>query len=153
MFYSHIYHLFAGGFTIEKQCNNELEKHRGQPLFQGDIFTTEAGDLPSKLLIHAVLPMWDSNDSSKCVQLLESIVSQCLKKANDDNLKTVAFPPLGLGYQGFPDKISANIIICGVVKYFKTSRYTSVKTVTICSMNEAMFRVCRETAKHKISDG
>lgn len=57
--------------------------------------------LPANYVIHTVGPIWHDGKQNECA-LLASCYSQCLKIANEKQLKSIAFPAISCGIYGFP---------------------------------------------------
>jgi len=99
-----------------------------------------------------VVPTWDEHRDI-CVDLLKSIVGQCLAKADKMDYKTIAFPPLGLGYWDFPLKVVADVMIETVHKYLKSAKCPRIKTVYLCSIDKRNYKDLVNQASALISDG
>jgi O-acetyl-ADP-ribose deacetylase (regulator of RNase III) len=80
----------AGGHTIA----DELRKYK--PLTPGDVAITGAGELPAKLVYHAVVASW--KDKYRLLQTtLWHAVNRCLTLAQMSGIRSIAFPSLGTG--------------------------------------------------------
>ncbi|XP_058023209.1 core histone macro-H2A.1 isoform X5 [Ahaetulla prasina] len=82
--------------------------------------------LPAKFVIHCNSPSWGSD---KCEELLEKTVKNCLALADEKKLKSIAFPSIGSGRNGFPKQIAAQLILKAISSYFVSTMSSSIKTV------------------------
>jgi O-acetyl-ADP-ribose deacetylase (regulator of RNase III) len=74
----------------------------------GSAVVTAAGNLPYKRLIHAVGPRWgEGSERGKLVKL----VFRCLQLAEEQGMRSIAFPPISVGIMGFPLESCARIIL------------------------------------------
>ncbi|XP_070595323.1 core histone macro-H2A.1 isoform X5 [Erythrolamprus reginae] len=82
--------------------------------------------LPAKFVIHCNSPSWGSD---KCEELLEKTVKNCLALADEKKLKSLAFPSIGSGRNGFPKQTAARLILKAISSYFVSTMSSSIKTV------------------------
>src|SRR3954468_14043096 len=62
----------------------------------GDAKATTAGDLPARMVIHAVGPVWQGGDERED-ELLASAHRRSLELASEAGARTVAFPAISTG--------------------------------------------------------
>jgi len=74
----------------------------------GEAVITTAGEMKAKHIIHACGPKFQEPDLEK--KLRDCMVSS-LKVANDNGIKTLAYPPMGTGFYGVPLELSAKVMI------------------------------------------
>uniref|UniRef100_A0A8C9LYG1 Core histone macro-H2A.1 n=1 Tax=Piliocolobus tephrosceles TaxID=591936 RepID=A0A8C9LYG1_9PRIM len=92
-----------------------------------DLAAVSAGHgLPAKFVIHCNSPVWGAD---KCEELLEKTVKNCLALADDKKLKSIAFPSIGSGRNGFPKQTAAQLILKAISSYFVSTMSSSIKTV------------------------
>ncbi|KAJ1127430.1 hypothetical protein NDU88_005832 [Pleurodeles waltl] len=103
----------------------ELRKKNGPLEIAGAAISAGHG-LPSKFVIHCNSPGWGSD---KCEELLEKTVKNCLALADEKKLKSVAFPSIGSGRNGFPKQTAAQLILKAISSYFVSTMSSSIKTV------------------------
>ncbi|KAL4660019.1 core histone macro-H2A-like [Arapaima gigas] len=103
----------------------ELRKKNGPLEVAGAVLTSGYG-LPAKFVIHCNSPGWGSD---KCEELLDKTVKNCLALADEKKLKSVAFPSIGSGRNGFPKQTAAQLILKAISSYFVTTMSSSIKTV------------------------
>ncbi|XP_012405105.1 core histone macro-H2A.1 isoform X1 [Sarcophilus harrisii] len=129
---------FSGHFkpvlwnTLEKKGGKEfveavleLRKKNG-PLDIAGAAVSAGHGLPAKFVIHCNSPIWGSD---KCEELLEKTVKNCLALADDKKLKSIAFPSIGSGRNGFPKQTAAQLILRAISSYFVSTMSSSIKTV------------------------
>lgn len=106
----------AGGPAILEECIQIRNRQGGCKV--GEAVITTAGKLPSKKVIHTVGPRWNDLQS---VQLQEEKLRNCylnsLKLAEENELKTIAFPNISTGIYRFPKERAADIAIETVNNY------------------------------------
>ncbi|XP_059911794.1 core histone macro-H2A.1 isoform X2 [Gadus macrocephalus] len=103
----------------------ELKKKHG-PLEVAGAALSGGFGLPAKYVIHCHSPSWGSD---KCEELLEKTVKNCLALADDKKLKSVAFPSIGSGRNGFPKQTAAQLILKAISTYFVATMSSTIKTV------------------------
>ncbi|XP_032740144.1 core histone macro-H2A.1 [Rattus rattus] len=120
------------GSTLEKKGGKEfveavleLRKKNG-PLEVAGAAVSAGHGLPAKFVIHCNSPVWGAD---KCEELLEKTVKNCLALADDRKLKSIAFPSIGSGRNGFPKQTAAQLILKAISSYFVSTMSSSIKTV------------------------
>ncbi|KAK9406547.1 Core histone macro-H2A [Crotalus adamanteus] len=120
------------GSTLEKRGGKEfleavveLRKKNG-PLDTAGAVVSSGHGLPAKFVIHCNSPSWGSD---KCEELLEKTVKNCLALADEKKLKSIAFPSIGSGRNGFPKQTAAQLILKAISSYFVSTMSSSIKTV------------------------
>lgn len=72
--------------------------------------------LPAKFVIHTVGPVWHGGKSSE-EELLRSCYVNSLKLAEENDIRTIAFPNISTGVYGFPKEKAADIAIATIKEY------------------------------------
>ncbi|XP_056372622.1 core histone macro-H2A.1 isoform X1 [Hyla sarda] len=103
----------------------ELKKKNG-PLDIAGAAVSSGQGLPAKFVIHCNSPSWGSD---KCEELLEKTVKNCLALADEKKIKSIAFPSIGSGRNGFPKQTAAQLILKAISNYFVSTMSSSIKTV------------------------
>uniref|UniRef100_A0A3Q0RW14 MacroH2A.1 histone n=1 Tax=Amphilophus citrinellus TaxID=61819 RepID=A0A3Q0RW14_AMPCI len=103
----------------------ELKKKNGPLEVAGAVLTSGFG-LPAKYVIHCNSPGWGSD---KCEEMLDKTVKNCLALADEKKLKSVAFPSIGSGRNGFPKQTAAQLILKAISSYFVATMSSTIKTV------------------------
>ena len=118
----------AGGSSIVEECRKIVDK-QGY-LKAGNAVITTAGRLPAKFVIHTVGPIWTGG--SECEEIkLSRCYRNSLLLADENNLKTIAFPGISTGVYGFPKESAARISIDAVVDFLE-SNSTIEKVYLVC---------------------
>ncbi|XP_063047711.1 core histone macro-H2A.2 isoform X2 [Engraulis encrasicolus] len=110
----------AGGREF-LEAVKELRKSQG-PLEVGTVAVSQATGMAARFVIHCNVPPWGSE---KCEDQLEKTVKNCLSAAEEKKLKSVAFPPLPAGRNGFPKQTAAQLILKAISSHFVSSTATS----------------------------
>jgi len=110
-----------GGPQIQMEC----DRFGGTPV--GTAIITGGGLLKARHVIHAVGPrMGEGNEDEK----LRSATLSSLKVAEDNGLRTLAFPAISTGIFGFPLDRCARIMVGTTVEFLQ--RPTGLNSVTFC---------------------
>uniref|UniRef100_A0A8C5QC28 Core histone macro-H2A n=1 Tax=Leptobrachium leishanense TaxID=445787 RepID=A0A8C5QC28_9ANUR len=127
--------LYSGGevgSALEKKGGkeyvdalSEMKKKNG-PLDIAGAAVSNGHGLPAKFVIHCNSPSWGSD---KCEELLEKTVKNCLALADEKKIKSIAFPSIGSGRNGFPKQTAAQLILKAISTYFVATMSSSIKTV------------------------
>ncbi|XP_053703618.1 core histone macro-H2A.1 isoform X1 [Synchiropus splendidus] len=103
----------------------EVKKKNGPLEVAGAVMSAGFG-IPAKYVIHCNSPSWGSD---KCEEMLDKTVKNCLALADEKKLKSVAFPSIGSGRNGFPKQTAAQLILKAISNYFVATMSSSIKTV------------------------
>lgn len=112
----------AGGKEILDECIKIRNKQGGCKVGEGVI--TIGGNLPSEFVIHTVGPVWNGDKEEKKI-LLANCYKNCLTIAENQNLKSIAFPNISTGIYHFPKDKAAEIAIETV----KSFQFNSIEEV------------------------
>ncbi|KAF4086724.1 hypothetical protein AMELA_G00087660 [Ameiurus melas] len=111
----------AGGPTIKK-CSEDIIKQMGK-VPTGQAVQTPAGNLPCKMIIHAVGPCLSTNATNaelmEASDLLGETIWNILRIVDYENLQSVAIPAISSGLFNFPLQKCAEIIVHTVKKFSK----------------------------------
>lgn len=104
------------GVPLRLECN-EYMKTIDYNLPTGEAFITKAYNLPAQHVIHTVGPIIQSkvNDSHK--KLLSNCYKNCLRLAQENNIRTIAFCSISTGVFRFPKDLACQIAIQTVDDY------------------------------------
>ena len=119
-----------GGDKIQQECN----EIGGTPV--GSAVITTGGNLKTKFVIHTVGPMMGEGDEDN---KLKNATLHSLKIANQNNLKSIAFPAISTGIFGYPLERCAKIMLSNVTSYL--SGNTSLEKVIFCLFDQNAFDV------------
>ena len=112
-------HTFAG-VQLRRDCN-EIMQRQGHHEPTGQAKITPAYNLPCKYVIHTVGPIVSGALTKEDCELLKSCYLSCLKLAEENGCKSIAFCCISTGVFGFPQKEAAQIAISTVKEYKKTT--------------------------------
>lgn len=93
----------------------------------GNVALTSAFNLKARYIIHAVSPVW-KNGSEDELKLLRSCYKKALDLAVEKNCRSIAFPLLGTGNNGFP-KEKALLVAMSVIQSFLMTHDLEIKLV------------------------
>jgi O-acetyl-ADP-ribose deacetylase len=99
-----------GGPEIQRECDTIGS------IPVGGAAITSGGNLKARHVIHAASMQLGGSTASHALQ---SSTSHSLRIANQNKLKTVAFPAVGTGIAGFPMKECAEIMLAEAVKHLQ----------------------------------
>ena len=98
----------AGGPGVMADLAKMYGRSRHCPT--GSAVVSDAGDLPARVVIHAVGPVWRGGSAGE-PDLLASAYRTSLDLAADEGCRSVAFPSLSTGAYGYPVEEAAGIAI------------------------------------------
>ena len=113
-----------GGGAVKKA----VEKIGG--IRMGEAVMTTAGAMSAKHIIHACGPKFQEADTER---KLRDCMQSALRIAQENGLKTVAFPPLGAGFYGVPLEFCARVMI-GTIRSAAAAG-TSLEEIVICTVD------------------
>ena len=110
-----------GGPSIQKELN-ELG-----PVETCDVVVSEAGELPSKYIIHAVGPRFQEPElEEKLRRTMQNVFAAVAEKG----VKTLGFPAMGAGFYGIPLDDCARIMIEEIERHLREG--AALDEVVIC---------------------
>ncbi len=128
-----------GGPKIQEECN----KIGGT--FVGGAVITTGGNLKAKYVIHAVGPrMGEGNEDEK----LKNATLNSLKVADENKLKSIAFPAISTGIFGFPMDRCAKIMLSTTIDYL--SKDTGLEKVVFCLWGKEAYSVFENELKQQM---
>jgi O-acetyl-ADP-ribose deacetylase (regulator of RNase III) len=113
-----------GGKVIQAESNTWVREH-GLVSHEAPAYTS-AGDLPCRYVIHAVGPVWGSGDEDN---KLAAAITGSLRRAEELQLVSIAFPAISTGIFGFPKERAAQVICQTVHDYFEDQPESGVEDV------------------------
>lgn len=119
-------HTFAG-VRLRLKCAGIMQK-QGFKEPTGKAKITPAYNLPSKYVLHTVGPIISGILTKKDKELLASCYYECLKKADEYNLNSIAFCCISTGEFRFPNDKAAEIAVDTVKKY-KAETNSRIKVI------------------------
>ncbi|KAF2490359.1 hypothetical protein BU16DRAFT_543692 [Lophium mytilinum] len=102
----------------------------------GEVVMTDAYNLPCKKIIHAVRPHYASTMEEVSRGLLTECYRRALETAEQNQLRTIAFPTLSAGGFGFPSSKAATVAIRTVRDYLESGRGALLDRIIFCVFTE-----------------
>ncbi|KAK7809858.1 hypothetical protein U0070_007714 [Myodes glareolus] len=123
-----------GNILEKKDCKEFLEavlelRKKNGPLETAGAAVSAGRGLPAKFVIHCNSPVWGTD---KREELLEKTVKNCLALSDDRKLKSIAFPSIGTGRNGFPKQTAAQLILTAISNHFCALCPPPSKSCTLC---------------------
>ena len=101
----------AGGPAILEECKAIRNRQGGCAV--GEAVITTAGKMPAQFVIHTVGPTWNGGKSNEAAKLRNCYLN-ALALAEEQGLKTIAFPNISTGVYRYPRAAAADIAIAAV---------------------------------------
>lgn len=117
-----------GGPTIQEECN------RIGGTYVGGAVVTGGGNLKAAYVIHAVGPRMGEGDEDR---KLTDAVSNSLRRADEKQMESLAFPAISTGIFGFPVDRAARIMFETVKSYLDGG--SSIKKIVFCLFGQDAF--------------
>jgi len=132
-------HRAAGPRLLE-----ECRKLGGCPTGQAKI--TTGGNLPASFVIHTVGPIWRGGENREDQQLRECYLNS-MKLAEQNGVRTIAFPSISTGAYGFPIERAARIAVSAVRE--SLDRMPRVQTVLFVCFSQSDYDVYQEALERE----
>lgn len=104
------------GIPLRLECNEHM-KTLNYNLPTGEAFITKAYNLPSDYVIHTVGPIIQSTVTNKHEELLANCYKNCLRLAQKNNIRSLAFCSISTGVFRFPKDLACQIALKTVNDY------------------------------------
>lgn len=98
----------AGGPAIMAECDRLRDERGGCPT--GEAVATTAGRLQARYVIHTVGPVWGGGKRGE-PELLARCYANCLRVADENDCRSIAFPSISTGVYRFPIERAARIAL------------------------------------------
>ncbi len=106
----------AGGPAILDDCRKIVLRQGGCKV--GEAVITTGGKLPAKNVIHTVGPVWNGGGNNEAEKLANCYCNS-LRIAEENGIKTIAFPNISTGIYRFPKDTAAEIAVQTVVLFLE----------------------------------
>lgn len=110
-------HTFAG-VQVRLDCNDIM---RGRSAENGEVIVTKAYNLPSRFIFHTVGPVVSGSVTEENQTDLRKCYVNCLEKAAEMNLESIAFCCISTGVFGYPQERAAAVAVDTVKWYLRQS--------------------------------
>lgn len=117
-------HTFAG-VQVRLDCNNIMKGHEAE---NGEVIVTKAYNLPSRFIFHTVGPVVYGRVTKENEADLTKCYLNCLAKADEMKLKSIAFCCISTGVFGYP-KEEAAMLAVKVVREYKAQTASDIKVI------------------------
>ena len=124
----------AGGKQILDECIEIRNRQGGCKV--GEAVITNGGNLFAKKVIHTVGPRWNDNESGEGTKLKNCYLNS-LKLAEENEIRSIAFPNISTGIYRFPKQKAAEIAI-KTVREFKSE---VIEEVVFVCFDEENFEI------------
>lgn len=118
----------------------ELESREYAPLAEGQSIKTKGYNLKSKNVIHTVAPKYYMMQENR-EELLRSCYRSSLEIADENNLKTIGFPAIGIGIYKWPAELGLRIAVEEAVSYMreKNKNIENIYFITISGETKVIY--------------
>jgi O-acetyl-ADP-ribose deacetylase (regulator of RNase III) len=137
----------GGGPAILEECKRYISHHGNLP--PGHAMITGGGRLPAKYVIHTVGPIYRDGDHQE-PELLSSCHRECIRIADENNIRSVAFPAISTGAYGYPLQQAAAIAVKSVLDAVGTANH--VERVHFVLFDVAALKAYVKAAQRTIKD-
>ena len=117
-------HTFAG-VQVRLDCNDIM---KGREAENGEVIVTKAYNLPSRFIFHTVGPVVYGRVTEENETDLAKCYLNCLTKADEMKLKSIAFCCISTGVFGYP-KEEAALLAVKVVQRYKKQTESDIKVI------------------------
>jgi O-acetyl-ADP-ribose deacetylase len=135
----------AGGPAILEECKQIIAKQGSCPT--GEAVITTGGNLPAKFVIHTVGPVWNGGKNNEAAKL-GNCYRNSLKLADENNVRTIAFPNISTGIYGYPREEAGKIAVKTVTEYLLSGQNkSSIAMIYFICFDEENFQMYRSLLK------
>jgi len=125
-----------GGPKILEECKKIGHCEPGQAVI------TSGGNLKAKYVIHTVGPIY-LDGKHKEPEILKNAYTNSLKLAEEQGIKSIAFPSISTGAYGYPAKEASKIALEAIISYLKTE--TTLEIVKIVLFKVELFEIYKHS--------
>ena len=118
---------FGGAIAAKGGPKVQEELKKMGPVKTTEVAVTSGGNLKARYIIHAVGPRFQEENLED--QLRDTMLN-VLRKAEENKIRSLAFPAMGAGFYGIPLDLCAKIMLGTMKDYLKGE--TSLKEVIVC---------------------
>jgi len=120
-----------GGRSIQE------ESLRIAPVPTGSAKATGAGQLPCRMVIHAVGPVWGGGNAGE-ERLLAAAVQAALSIAHTSRLTTISFPAISAGIFGYPATRATAVIVAAAERFLVENPDSTLTQIRFCNIDPEM---------------
>lgn len=104
----------------------------------GEAKITKGYNLPARLVIHTVGPIWYGGHKNER-EILANCYRNSLNLSVKNNIKTLAFPSISTGAYRFPIEVASEIALIEILKFLRTN--SSIEKVEIVCFSREDYSV------------
>ena len=112
----------------------------------GNAVITPGFKLKAKHVIHAVGPIYRGDISAKD---LEGAYYNSLKVADENRIKSIAFPAISTGIYGYPLKDAAKVTFDAIEKYFENNPKSGIEQIEFDLIDDYTYSIFERAYKDK----
>jgi O-acetyl-ADP-ribose deacetylase (regulator of RNase III) len=109
-----------GGPAILEECKRIRQERYPDGMPTGEAVITSGGMLSARFVIHTVGPIWRGG-SNREAELLAQAYRNCLSRAAEQGVRTVAFPSISTGAYGYPRREAAHVALSAVIDFLRAN--------------------------------
>ncbi len=109
----------------------------------GDAKITAGYRLPARHVIHTVGPVWRGGNQGEA-ELLASCYRKSLEVAQENGVRSLAFPAISTGVYGYPPHTAARVAVGAVSAHCEDGPITLVRFVCFDTATEQVYRAVME---------
>ena len=136
-------HRAAGGGLLE-ECLSVDEVSPGVRCPTGEARITGGHELPARHVIHTVGPIWNGGDSGE-PDLLASCYRSSLELAEDNDIRTIAFPAISCGVYGYPLEKAAAVAMHETASFL--SRNDTLTEVVFAALDDKVLAALEDAKR------
>ncbi|MDT7603110.1 MAG: O-acetyl-ADP-ribose deacetylase [Acidobacteriota bacterium] len=120
----------AGGSAILTECRELRRTRYPEGLPVGEAVATTAGKLRARFVIHTVGPVYGRHNGRE-PELLAACYLNSLRLADENDLRSIAFPAISTGAFGYPREEAARVASETISNYLTTGDATGDGVVNV----------------------
>ena len=113
----------------------------------GSAVASGPGELPCRLLIHAVGPIWHGGGQGEPEQL-RGAYRKSLELATEHSCESVAFPALSTGAYGYPKSQAANVTLAAILDFL--AEHAAPAVVRLVLFTQEDYKLFSAVAKERV---
>ena len=138
----------AAGRLLDEECRAIIARQGRLPAGQAVI--TSGGNLPARHVIHTVGPIYSGNPKDPVV--LADCYRNSLMVAEQENLRSVAFPSISTGAYRYPLEL-ASVVALRAVSGFLENQARSLRIVRFVLFSKAAYDAYEQAAADLLGPG
>ncbi len=128
----------AAGHELLEYLTHWKQENKTPFLDVGELVLSPSFNLTTKKIIHTVGPIWNNGTKGE-KEVLYKCYQNCLQLAEENQLRSIAFPNISTGIYGFPPSLAAPIAISAV----KSFAAQAIKKVVFTCFDEENYTIYR----------